>query len=99
LAVLKGTYARLHLHRGLDVTQARIEVFTSDRVFAFRDQFLTAWNLFMEGFDADGDPDGSSTTAQKQVIEERALAVRELYDDLCIAIRKELRARSLVGRR
>jgi hypothetical protein len=79
--------------------QARIEAFTSDRVFAFRDQFLVAGNLFMEAFDADGDPDGSSTTAQKQVIEERSLAVRKLYGDLCIAIRKELSGRSLIRRR
>ena len=78
--------------------QARVEVFTSDRVFAFRDRYLDAWNLFMDVFDADGDPDGSSTTAQKQVIDERALAVGQLYDDLCVAIRKELRARSLVRR-
>jgi hypothetical protein len=78
--------------------QARVEVFTSDRVFAFRDRYLDAWNLFMNVFDADGDPDGSSTTAQKQVIDERALAVGQLYDDLCAAIRKELRARSLVRR-
>jgi hypothetical protein len=78
--------------------QARVEVFTSDRVFAFRDRYLDAWNLFMGVFDADGDPDGSSATAQKQVIDERALAVGQLYDDLCAAIRKELRARSL-GRR
>ena len=78
--------------------QARVEVFTSDRVFAFRDRYLDAWNLFMNVFDADGEPDGSSTTAQKQVIDERALAVGQLYDDLCAAIRKELRARSLVRR-
>ena len=76
--------------------QARVEVFTSDRVFAFRDQYLGAWNLFMEVFDVGGGPDGSSTPAQKQVIDERGLAVAQLYDDLCAAIRKELRARSLV---
>ena len=78
--------------------QARVEVFTSDRVFAFRDRYLDAWNLFMEVFDAGGGPDGSSTPAQKQVIDERGLAVSQLYDDLCAAIRKELRARSLVRR-
>lgn len=78
--------------------QARAEVFTSDRVFAFRDRYLDAWNLFIGVFDADSDPDGSSTTAPKQVIDERALAVGQLYDDLCAAIRKELRARSLVRR-
>lgn len=78
--------------------QARIEVFTSDRVFAFRDRYLEAWNLFMDVFDTDGDPDGSSSTAQKQVIDGRALVVGQLYDDLCAVIRKELRARSLVRR-
>src|SRR5215472_13302715 len=78
--------------------QARAEVFTSDRVFAFRDRFLSAWNLFMEVFDAGGGPDGSSTPAQKQIIDERGHAVSQLYDDLCAAIRKELRARSLVRR-
>ena len=78
--------------------QARVEVFTSDRVFTFRDRFLGAWNLFMEVFDVGGGPDGASTPAQKQVIDERGLAVAQLYDDLCAAIRKELRARSLVRR-
>jgi hypothetical protein len=78
--------------------QARVEVFTSDRVFAFRDRYLDAWDLFMDVFDADGKPVGSSTTAQKEVIDERALAVGQLYDDLCAVIRKELRARSLVRR-
>jgi hypothetical protein len=78
--------------------QARVEAFTSDRVFTFRDRFLVAWNLFREVFDVIGEPDGSSTPAQKQVIDERGLAVVQLYDDLCAAIRKELRARSLVRR-
>jgi len=78
--------------------QARVEVFTSDRVFAFRDRYLDAWNLFMDVFGAGGGPDGSSTPAQKQVIDERGLAVSQLYDDLCAAVRRELRARSLVRR-
>jgi hypothetical protein len=78
--------------------QARAEVFTSDRVFTFRDRFPGAWNLFMEVFDVGGGPDGSSTPAQKQVVDERGLTVAQLYDDLCAAIRKELRARSLVRR-
>jgi hypothetical protein len=78
--------------------QARVEVFTSDRVFTFRDRCLDAWNLFMDVFDADGEPEGSSTPAQKQVIDERARVVVKLYDELCAAIRKELRARSLVQR-
>jgi hypothetical protein len=68
------------------------------RVFAFRDQYLNAFNRFMDVFDADGETDDSSTAEQKQVIDERALAVTQLYDDLCAAIRKELRARSLVRR-
>jgi len=75
--------------------QARVEAFTSDRVFAFRDRYLGAWDLFTDVLDADGDPDGSGT-AQKHAIDERAVAVRQLYDDLSAAIRKELRARSLV---
>ena len=79
--------------------QARIEAFSSDRVFAFRDRSLVAWNSFMKALDADGDPDGPSNTAQKQVIEECALAVRKLYDDLCDAIRKELSTRSLIRTR
>ena len=70
--------------------QARVEVFTSDRVFAYRDRYLDAWNLFMGAFDAGSGPDDSSTPAQKQVINERGLAVAHLYDDLCAAIRKEL---------
>ena len=75
--------------------QARVEAFTSDRVFALRDRYLGAWDLFRDVSDADGEPDGSAT-AQKQAIDERAVAVRQLYDDLSAAIRKELRARSLV---
>jgi hypothetical protein len=78
--------------------QARVEVFTSDRVFAFRDRYLDAWNLFLDVFDAGGGPDGSSTPAQQQVIDERGRAVAQLYDDLCAAVRRELSARSLVRR-
>lgn len=78
--------------------QARVAAFTSNRIFAFRDEYLGAWKLFTDVFDVDGGPDGSRT-AQKQVIDERADAVRQLYDDLCDAIRKELSARSLVRRR
>jgi len=78
--------------------QARIAAFSSDRVYALRDQSLVTWNSFMKVLNADSDPDDSSTTAQKQVIEERALAVRKLYDDLCDVIREELSARSLIRR-
>jgi hypothetical protein len=79
--------------------QARVEAFTSDRVFAIRDPYLSAWNRFLDALGAVGETADSSTTDQllvrQQFVDEHAHAVGQLYDDLRTAIRKELRVRSV----
>jgi hypothetical protein len=82
--------------------QARVEAFTSDKVFAFRDRYLGAWNRFMDTFDAGGEsgspPTPEQQLAQKRAVDEHALAVGQLYDDLRTAIREELRAKGVALR-
>jgi hypothetical protein len=53
--------------------QARIEAFTSDRIYAFRDRVLDAWNSFTNVSQSDGGRSGSAATAQKQVIDEQVI--------------------------
>jgi hypothetical protein len=85
--------------------QARVEAFTSDKVFGFRDRYLDAWNRFLDGseaLDAANRATEQSTTehllAQKRLVDDNALAVGKLYDDLRTAIREELRVRRVSRR-
>jgi hypothetical protein len=82
--------------------QARVEAFTSDRVFAIRDPYLRAWNRFLDALGAVGNAADPSTTHQlltrQHLVDEHAHAVGQHYNDLRAAIRKELRARSVSRR-
>lgn len=79
--------------------QARVEAFTSDRVFAIRDLYLHAFDRFLDALGAVSEAADSSTTdqllARQELVDEHAHAVGQHYDDLRTAVRKELRVRSV----
>jgi hypothetical protein len=78
--------------------QARVEAFAGNRVIALRDPYLNAWDRFVEEkseLDAIyqvADPSAAELLEQhKNLVDEQALAVGNLYRKIRDAIREELR--------